>query len=464
MPHLGAAQTPGTPHVVPPRLSSLETVANECSLVYNCTINGMKIAGHLDPGATDCFINPSKARRLRLPITLRVDDVELGNCSFVQSKGITTATLNMNGVTSTEHIYVLPMSGNAKFVIEKRCLWNHNPDIDWRTECISVKRPDVMVKVITPRTKKRDARSVSMKSISIKAMTKLVRKQNAELFAVRVHPSLKNVSVSTDFEDLVSEYQDIFKDELPNTLPPRRDIDFEIHLKKDEPPPVRPVIRLSPNELAELKKQLQNLLPKELIRPSSSPFGAPVFFVKRKEGDLRMVCDYRAFNKITIADSNPVRLISEALDQISGSCVFSKIDLLGAYHQMRIREEDIPKTAIRTRYGSFEWRVLCFGLTNAPASFTRLLTTLLRELNGECLVLFLDDVLVYSKKKEEHALHLRRLFELLRKNQLYAKRSKGVIGVSEVEFLGHIGSKHGVSMQDRLKDAIIDWPTPRSVK
>ena len=464
MPHPGAAQTHGTPLIVPPRLSSLETVTEEYSMDYNCTLNGMKIVGHLDPGATDRFIDPNEAKRLRLPITPHEDDVELGDGSFVRSKGTTTATLNMNGLTSPEHIYVLPMSGNTKFVIGKKWLQNHNPNIDWRTEYIRIKNLDGSVKVIVPRTVKRDARRVSMKRISIKAMTRLVRKQKAELFAIRVHPSMKDVTVSTDFKDLVSEYDDIFKGELPNTLPPRRDIDFEIHLKKDEPPPVRPVIRISPDELVELKKQLQDLLSKRLIRPSSSPFGAPIFFVKKKEGDLRMVCDYRALNRITITDSNPVPLISEALDQVSGACISSKIDLLGAYHQMRIREEDIPKTAIRTRYGSFEWRVLCFGLTNAPASFTRLLSTLLRELNGECLVLFLDDVLVYSKSREEHAVHLRRLFDLLRKNQLYAKRSKCVIGASEVEFLGHIVSEHGIAMQDRLKDAIIDWPTPKSVK
>ena len=172
----------------------------------------------------------------------------------------------------------------------------------------------------------------------------------------------------------------------------------------------------------------------------------------------------QGLEKSTVPDSNPVPLISEALDQVNDARIFSKIDLLGAYHQMRIREEDIPKTAIRTRYGSFDWRVLCFGLMNAPASFTRLFSTMLRDLNGECLVLFLDDVLVYSRTKEEHAQHLRRLFDILRKNKLYAKRSKCCIGVAEVDFLGYTISEKGIDMQDRLKDAILDWPTPTSVK
>ena len=148
---------------------------------------------------------------------------------------------------------------------------------------------------------------------------------------------------------------------------------------------------------------------------------------------------------------------------MAGAKVFSKIDLIGAYHQMRIKEEDCPKTAIRTRFGSFEWRVLTFGLTNAPASFTRLLSTLLRELNGECLVMFLYDVLVYSTSLQEHGKHLRQLLSILRKNELYAKQSKCVIGVSEVDFMGYQVNEKGIATQRRLVDAVRNWPTPRSV-
>lgn len=126
-----------------------------------------------------------------------------------------------------------------------------------------------------------------------------------------------------------------------------------------------------------------------------------MFFVKKKNGEIRMVCDYRALNRITIPDSNPLPLINEALDQVSGATIFSQLDLIGAYHQMRINEEDCAKTAIRTLFGYFEWRVLNFGLTNAPAAFTRLLSTLLRDLNGESVVIFLDDILIYSKTPEE---------------------------------------------------------------
>jgi len=288
-------------------------------MLYDCTLNEHEVVGHLDPGATDCFIDPNEAKRLNLPVVRSVHEVELGDGTVAYSHGRTKAAVRIGDVTSSENIYVLPMSGDVKFVIGRKWLRTHNPHIDWQTECIRVRRDDGSVRVIRPRRKKRSQERVTFKRISIKTMVKIVRKKKAELFAIRVIPSMKDMHVSDDYKDLVLEYQDIFKDELPDTLPPRREVDFEIHLKADEPAPVRPVIRLSPDELAELRRQLQMLLQKKLIRPSSSPYGAPVFFVKKKEGDLRMVCDYRALNKITVPDSNPVPLISEAIDQVSGA-------------------------------------------------------------------------------------------------------------------------------------------------
>lgn len=291
-----------------------------------------------------------------------------------------------------------------------------------------------------------------------------MKREPVELFAVRMKQSDGEMNVAEELKDLVEQYEDIFREELPKALRPKRDLDFEIKLKSDAPPPVRPVIRLSTEELAELRMQLTELVDKGFLRLSMSPYGAPVVFVKKNSGELRMVCNYRALNKITIPDSNQLSLISEALDQVCGATVFSKIDLLGAYHQMRIREDDIPKTAIRTRYGSYEWTVLCFGLTNAPASFTRLLTSLLQELNGVCVVVFLDDILVYSCNMEEHKKHLKALFDILRKENLYAKIAKCEIGRSLVEFVGHVVSADGIDMQMDLKKAFLDWPVPITIR
>lgn len=177
-----------------------------------------------------------------------------------------------------------------------------------------------------------------------------------------------------------------------------------------------------------------------------------------------MVSHYRALNKITIPDASPIPLINETIDQVAGAQVFSQIDLIWGYHQMRLREEDCDKNAIHTRYGSFEWRVLCFGLTNAPAAFSRLLAHIIRELHGECLVLYVDDILIYSKNKEEHMRHLRKLFQILRKNELYVRPRKSNFGATEVDYWGFKINSNGVHTRRKLVEAVENWPTPKSVK
>eukprot|EP00737_Agarophyton_chilense_P001727 gb/GEZJ01001943.1/.p1 GENE.gb/GEZJ01001943.1/~~gb/GEZJ01001943.1/.p1 ORF type:complete len:214 (-),score=23.25 gb/GEZJ01001943.1/:977-1618(-) len=177
-----------------------------------------------------------------------------------------------------------------------------------------------------------------------------------------------------------------------------------------------------------------------------------------------MVGDYCALNRITIPDATPLPLIDEALDQVAGAKFFSQIDLVGAYHQMRIMDEDCHKTARRTRFGSFEWRVLSFGICNAPAAFSLLIASTLRHLDGQCLVLYIDDILIYSKSLEEHKKHLREVLSALRKHQLYAKLSKCAFGASEVDFLGLKVSPQGFFTRNRLISPIQDWPTPTTLK
>lgn len=470
MPHEGAAESGGD-NTPPITLSSLD-MEGLGDLYYDACLNGKKVVACPDPGASHIFMSDTAARQCGLTSRTLPENVEaeLGDKSKVAALGIAEANLNIEGVLSNASIYIMPMcaeksskSDSPEIIIGRTWLREHNPDIDWRTSTIQFTHGDGSRWLIRPRGFVNN-HAVEIKKISLKKMAKLVAKKSCEFYAIRVRPEMDQMKFTSDFKDIVAEFDDVFLDELPDGLPPNRDVEFSINLKSEQPPPVRPVIRLSKEELKELKRQLKMLLDKKLIRPSSSPYGAPVFFVKKKNGDLRMVCDYRALNKITIPDANPLPLIDEAIDQVSDAIIFSQFDLIGAYHQMRIREEDCHKTAIRTRFGSFEWRVLCFGLTNAPAAFTGLLSSLLHDMNGDFLVLFLDDVLVYSKSIEEHKAHLRRLFETLRKHKLYAKRSKCNIEVQEVDFLGFKIGADGVKMQSRLVDGILEWPTPRSVR
>jgi hypothetical protein len=239
---------------------------------------------------------------------------------------------------------------------------------------------------------------------------------------------------------VVSEYPDVFPDDLPG-MPPERDIEFIIDLLPGTAPIAKRPYRISVGELEELKKQLKELLGKGYIRPSSSPWGAPVIFVEKKDGTQRMCVDYRALNEVTIKNKYPFPRIEDLFDQLKGAKVFSKIDLRSGYHQLRIRPSDIAKTAFTTRYGLYEYMVMSFGLTNAPAYFMYLMNKVFMEYLDKFVVVFIDDILVYSKNEEAHEEHLRLVLQKLRDNQLYAKLSKCEFGLEEVSFLGHVITK-----------------------
>src|SRR5215467_7729817 len=203
---------------------------------------------------------------------------------------------------------------------------------------------------------------------------------------------------------------------------------------------------MAPVELEELKKQLQDLLEKGFIRPSHSPWGAPVLFVKKKDGSMRLCIDYRELNKMTIKNRYPLPRIDDLFDQLKGASVFSKIDLRSGYHQLRVKETDVAKTAFRTRYGHYEFVVMPFGLTNAPAAFMDLMNRVFSEYLDKFVIVFIDDILIYSKSHEEHREQLRLALQILRREQLYAKFSKCEFWLKQVAFLGHIISKDGVSV------------------
>jgi len=293
------------------------------------------------------------------------------------------------------------------------------------------------------------------------AMSRGHRVSAAELSAAVLAESDSLTSVRTA---TLAAYRDVFPNALPDGLPPSREVDHRIELVPGSSPQSRPTIRLSATELAELKKQLIELEAAGFIRPSKSPFGAPILFVKKKDGTMRMCIDYRALNRITVKNSYPLPRVDELFDRLQGARYFSKIDLRSGYHQIRIAPEDVPKTAFRTRYGHYEFLVLPFGLTNAPATFMHLMHQALRPFLDECALVFLDDILIYSRTLEEHEQHVRRVLDALREQKLYAKESKCEFFKHEVEFLGHNVGRDGVRMMEDKVQAIREWPTPRSVR
>ena len=213
---------------------------------------------------------------------------------------------------------------------------------------------------------------------------------------------------------------------------------------------------MAPTELRELKTQLQELLEKGYIRPSISPWGAPVLFVKKKDGTLRLCIDYWQLNRVTIKNKYPLPRVDDLFDQLQGARVFSKIDLRSRYHQLRIANADVPKTAFRTCYGHYEFLVMPFGLTNAPAVFMALMNKVFQPYLDRFVIVFIDDILVYSRDEEEHANHLRLVLQTLREKQLYAKFNKCEFWLDQVVFLGHIVSGEGIKVDSKKIEAILN--------
>jgi len=214
---------------------------------------------------------------------------------------------------------------------------------------------------------------------------------------------------------------------------------------------------MSPNELAELKNQLKELLDNGFIRPSSSEWGCPALFVKKKDQSLRMCVDYRPLNAVTIKNKYPLSRIDILFDQLSKARVFSMIDLTSGYHQINIRPQDISKTAFSTRYGLYEYLVMSFGLTNAPAYFMYLMNSVFMPELDKFFVVFIDDILVYSENEQDHAEHLRVVLTQLREHQLYAKFSKCEFWLKKVPFLGHILSEEGIAVDPSKVQEVMDW-------
>ncbi|KAL5836129.1 hypothetical protein ACOSQ4_015626 [Xanthoceras sorbifolium] len=296
--------------------------------------------------------------------------------------------------------------------------------------------------------------------ISATAACKLIRK-GCEAYLAQVVDSRK---VNAEIQNIptVCDFADVFPEELPG-LPPQREVEFVIDVVPGTSPVSIAPYRMAPAELKELKIQLQELLDKGFIRPSVSPWGAPVLFVKKKDGSLRLCIDYRQLNKLTVKNKYPLPRIDDLFDQLRGACVFSKIDLRSGYHQLRIKESDIPKTAFRTRYGHYEFVVMPFGLTNAPAAFMDLMNRIFRPYLDQFVVVFIDDILVYSQTAEDHDRHLRVVLQILREKQLYGKLSKCEFWLPEIAFLGHIVSAEGIKADPKKIEAIVEWKPPRNV-
>jgi len=367
------------------------------------TLKQIPISILIDPGASLSYVSP------RI-----VEKCKLQKCKFQKSWLVQLATgtkrkvtdyakgceMNMNGFDTQAHLNILPL-GSYDLLIGMDWLEKHRVILNCYDKTFSGVDHignRFIVKGIPKKTMIREISALQMKR-SIQKGCKVF------VFHV-INNNGENKKTELENIPVINKYIDVFPYEILG-LPPKRDMEITIDLVPGLVPVSKAPYILNILELKELKAQLHELIDKKYIRPSVSPWGAPVLFVKKKDGTLRLCIDYRQLNKMTMKNRYPLPRIVDLFDQVRGSTIFSKIDLRLGYHQIRIKDEDIYKTAFKTRYGHYEFVIMPFGLTNAPTSFMCLMNSILSKYLDKFVIVFIDDILIYSKNEQEHQEHLR---------------------------------------------------------
>ena len=298
---------------------------------------------------------------------------------------------------------------------------------------------------------------------SARTFLHLAESQGTELYCCHVSDILGS-ELAQSLPEWYNDYADVFSKESSAQLAENGPFDLAIELEEGQQPPYGPMYNLSENELVVVRDYLQRYLERGWIRPSRSPAGAPIVFAKKKDGALRFCVDYRALNNITIKNRHPLPLIQESLERLGDAQIYTRLDVRDAYHRLRIREGDEWKTAFRTRYGHFEYLVVPFGLTNAPAAFQAYINRALSDLVDRICVVYLDDILIYSRTTEDHIEHVKTVLERLREYKLFVNLEKCEFHTRRTEFLGYIVTPDGLSMDSSRVATIQEWPEPESVR
>ncbi|KAG7669555.1 hypothetical protein KSW81_007707 [Nannochloris sp. 'desiccata'] len=472
------------------------TCANQL-LIMEGSVSTLPVKVMIDGGAGATFITGKCAKRLNLHPRTRAGSitVRLANGSTYQCRETVTVPLRISTYRQSVRMFVLDVDSAVGIILGKNWLEFHNPHIDWRLNTVEFVYQDQQILLSTSGADAAPAAPTSGSSlISATQLARILRNKNTPVFLINLNlvepsppPSAVNsrpaAATNDDDEeefdedgDLIprlttdedpwanihetyeKEYFDVF--DLRTFFPPERNVQHEIPLEPGHMPPCQRPYRISPREMEELQKQIREMIDAGIIQPSSSPYAAPVIFVPKQDGTLRMCVDYRALNKITIKDKFPLPKMDELLNCLEGARYFSKIDLKSAYYQVRVKEEDIPKTAFNTRYGHYEFRVMPFGLTNAPATFQKLMNSIFADSMEKFLVVYLDDILIFSKTAEEHDKHIRYVLDRLREHQLHAGLQKCRFFQTEIEFVGYLLTAEGIHMLPKKVDAILNWPVP----
>ena len=393
----------------------------------------ISVTAFLDSGAAGNFVNQALVTQCQLSTTRLakplVATIVNGQTLPKPIQFITAPVKLQVGVLHSEEIsfYVLPDSTDP-VILGLPWLQQHSPVLDWRKGDILCWGPQCQTSCLS-----------------------------------MVHPmSPRPVPVNLPgLPPQFASFGDVFCKKKAETLPPHRTYDCPIDLLPGTSPPRGRVYPLSLPETQAMAEYIKENLERGFIRKSTSPAGAGFFFVSKKDGSLRPCIDYRGLNKITVKNKYPLPLMSELFDRIRGAQIFSKLDLRGAYNLIRIREGDEWKTAFNTRNGHYEYLVMPFGLYNAPAVFQEFVNDIFRDLLYKCVVVYLDDILIYSTDLSTHRRQVRLVLQRLRENGLFAKLEKCVFEQSSLPFLGYIVSCTGLQMDPDKVSAILKWPCPQ---
>lgn len=454
-------------------INLISNYENEHKLIrFDGKLENHKASILFDSAATHNFISKEFVENLKMTSKIQYEssEIELGDGHTEISDGYIVTNIEIDNYIDTDKFYVAKLGERNSAILGKCWFTAKNPIVNWRDNTLKFEHGEKQITIPAEQTapmlnsimiNNKQLYHLSMISAHEPdevSMTIYVR-ENLDLNSNLLIPSIGHPEIV----DILKNYKSVFTEDIPPGLPPKRQIEHNIPIQPGSKIPTPRLYRLSYTELNELKRQLDELLEKGWIRPSTSPYGAPILFVHKKDSTLRMCVDYRGLNAITIKNSYPLPHTDDLFNRLQGAKYFSKIDLRSGYHQIRIADEDIPKTAFNSRYGHYEFLVMPFGLTSAPATFMNLMNDIFHDLLDTCVVVFMDDILIYSKTTNEHLEHLNLVLAILKKHQLYAKMSKCEFLKTKMEFLGHVVSHKGLQVDPNKVDAVVKWPVPQSV-
>jgi hypothetical protein len=354
---------------------------------------------------------------------------------------------------------VLPLGGYDGILgmdwLEQQGLMTCN----WEDKWISFDQQDHPVKL-------QGLQSSALTSIQALSVEQLVKSYKGnDVWAVAELCLVENqlqisAGVPEEIQLVLDDFAEVFQ--APQGLPPHREFDHAVNLLPDTQPINCRPYRYSPLQKDEIEKQVKEMLLQGTMISSVSPFASPVLLVKKKDGSWRFCIDYRKLNAVTVKSKFPLPVVDELLDELAGTKIFSKLDLRAGYHQIRMVPTDEAKTAFKTHNGHYQFRVMPFGLTNAPATFQCIMNSVFAPFVRKFVLVFMDDILVYSKSLAEHVEHLKLVFQLLKDHQFFVKLSKCSFAQPKLEYLGHIISDQGVATDPEKTKVMLAWPVPAS--